>query len=255
MYSPQDIELSEYIEAISKLKNCLQSLESTKFKSSERTIQGLKETLWKGVQQLDGMFGKELQAASDSIDPALYNSEFPPDSPLISEAKIKHIQSLASALMDSIVEIGPTSAFTKIYEEVRSAHLNKVLAPSNQAAHDQELKSNNARAGSYQAGTNLLIPYSQVLVRVLIAEHTLHQKIVPKQQAIATYVKTVTIAIDSFITVGETMLNRVSRQIQRREGNDVYVLIDVWDYLKNLFSQHAALVAVQLHNQFDDALM
>eukprot|EP00842_Homolaphlyctis_polyrhiza_P006064 jgi/Hompol1/6459/HPOL_004988-RA len=39
------------------------------------------------------------------------------------------------------------------------------------------------------------------------------------------------------------MLNRVRRNIQRREVNDIYMLIDVWHDLSNLFADYSALLA------------
>ncbi|KAI8928584.1 Cullin repeat-like-containing domain protein [Entophlyctis helioformis] len=237
---PRGIELQTYLVSIAKLKESLHSLEAAKYKSSERTVQGLKATLWNGIRQLDEMFTATLQAASDAIDPAVYLSD--DESPAIPDAKLVELQNLANALADSLVEIGPISAFIKQYEDVRSAHLIKVMAGVSQSAKDQELKSVNQR-GTYQKGSSLLVPYGKTLLRALNSEHLLHLKIVPKHHAVTTFVATISAAVDGFLDACETMLNRVRRNIQRREINDVYMLIDVWDDLSDMFSRHAALQA------------
>ncbi|KAL2915192.1 exocyst complex component exo70 [Polyrhizophydium stewartii] len=240
---PQGVELAAYLASIGRLKESLRNLEATKYKSSERKIQALKDTLWKGVRQLDEMFTQQLQAASDAVDPQLYASDDPDVStPCVPEHKLTELQNLAAALAESLVEIGPISAFIKQYEEVRSAHLTKSLAAVSQAARDQELKAAHQRS-TYQKSSSLLIPYSQTLLRILNAEHSLHLKVIPKHHAVTTFVQTITAVVDAFLNACESMLNRVRRNIQRREMNDVYMLIDVWDDLSALFGRHAALLA------------
>eukprot|EP00842_Homolaphlyctis_polyrhiza_P005865 jgi/Hompol1/627/HPOL_005375-RA len=72
---PQGKELAVYLASIGKLKESLNHLESIKFKSSDRKIQALKDTLWKGIRQLDEIFGVVLQAASDGIEPSAYSTD------------------------------------------------------------------------------------------------------------------------------------------------------------------------------------
>ncbi|KAH6561404.1 hypothetical protein BASA62_009841 [Batrachochytrium salamandrivorans] len=239
---PQGISFSVYLESISKLKESLQSLETTKYKSSERKIQALKDTLWKGIRQLDEMFAQKLQAASDEVDPTIYQAgdDIIPSS--FSDTQLSELHYLAGALAESLVEIGPISAFIKLYEDIRSAHLIKSLLTVSQASKDEELKSVHQR-GTYKKGSGLLIQYGKTLLIALNVEHALHLKIIPKHHAVMTFAQTISAPVDGFLDALESMLNRVKRNIQRREINDVYMLIDVWDELSVLFGRHSALLA------------
>ncbi|KAJ8323269.1 exocyst complex component exo70 [Batrachochytrium dendrobatidis] len=239
---PQGIPLAVYLESISKLKESLQNLETTKYKSSERKIQALKDTLWKGIRQLDEMFSQKLQAASDAIDPSAYQVDDDVVPSPIPDAQLSELHNLASALAESLIEIGPISAFIKQYEEIRSAHLVKSLASICQTTKDEELKSVHQR-GTYQKGSSLLTQYGKNLLILLNTEHALHLKIIPKHHAVTTFAQTIVLSVDGFLDACESMLNRVRRNIQRRDINDVYMLIDVWDDLSNLFGKHVGLLA------------
>lgn len=79
----------------------------------------------------------------------------------------------------------------------------------------------------------------------------MHTKIIPKHHAIAAFVNTITPAVDAYIDVCDSMLNRVRRNVQRREVNDIYMLIDIWEGVYKLLREHASLIAVSdyVHHQ------
>ena len=152
------------------------------------------------------------------------------------------LQLLADVLADSMEQIGPVTAYLKVYSDQRSAFLVKCMAIQNSAAKEQEAKFGYTR-DIYQRGSSLLLPYARSLIVYMQAEYATSLDIIPKQHVNNTFVNTVTVVVDGFLEVCESLLSRVKRNIQRRETNDLYVLIDVYDGLAGIFLPYATLMA------------
>ncbi|KAH9251308.1 hypothetical protein BASA81_010866 [Batrachochytrium salamandrivorans] len=227
------LNVNPHSEAQAELKRELESNLSVKW----RNLSFLNRALKRRISSQN-----KWQAASDEVDPTIYQAgdDIIPSS--FSDTQLSELHYLAGALAESLVEIGPISAFIKLYEDIRSAHLIKSLLTVSQASKDEELKSVHQR-GTYKKGSGLLIQYGKTLLIALNVEHALHLKIIPKHHAVMTFAQTISAPVDGFLDALESMLNRVKRNIQRREINDVYMLIDVWDELSVLFGRHSALLA------------
>ncbi len=81
------------------------------------------------------------------------------------------------------------------------------------------------------------------MIMVLQAEYGSSTDIIPKKHLVTTFVNSVTAAIDGFLEICDSLLNRVKRNIQRKEINDLYVLVDVWDELSSIFLPYSTLLA------------
>jgi hypothetical protein len=155
---------------------------------------------------------------------------------------LEQLQTLAQVLSNSLEQIGPITGFLQIYSSNKSNFLVSCLAQHNAAAKDQEAKLGYSRE-VFQRGSSLLIPYAQYLIHLLQSENVSSSEIIPKHHHITTFVNTISASVDGFLDVCETLLSRVRRSIQRRETNDMYVLIDSWEGLYTLFSHQNAFLA------------
>ena len=191
----------------------------------------------KGVQELDDLFGQNLQACGEVV----LESDIK-DGKFTFGEKLGVLQLLSDVLSDSLEQIGPVTAFLKVYSDNRSAFLTKCMAMQNAAAKDQETKFGYTR-DIYQKGSSLLLPYARSLIVYMQAEYATILDIIPKQHVMTTFVNLVTVVVDGFLEICESLLSRVKRNIQRRETNDLYVLIDVYDSLAGIFLPYATLMA------------
>ncbi|KAJ3344835.1 exocyst complex component exo70 [Kappamyces sp. JEL0680] len=238
--------LETYLDSIKKLKNALRQLETSKYKSSERITQDLvgaivlicqRGRISKGMLELDDLFSKTLVACGEAE-----TEENIREGRLSYGDKLKSLQTLSEVLSDTLEQIGPVTGFLKIYSDVRSTFLVNCVAHQNAAAKEQEGKMGYSRE-VYQRGSSLLIPYARTLVTILQAEHQASSDIIPKHHLPTTFVNEVTLCIDGFLEVCDALLNRVRRSLQRKETNDLYVLIDVWDGLSGVFLPYSNLMA------------
>jgi hypothetical protein len=187
---------------------------------------------------LDDLFQKTLQSACDQISDIDKQ-----EGQLSYGSHLTQLQTLVQVLSESLEQIGPITGFQRIYANIKSQFLINCLAQSNAAAKEQEVKMGYSRE-VYRRGSSLLIPYAQQLILLLQAEHQASLEIIPKHHIVTTFANTISAPIDGFLEVCDALLNRVRRNIQRREMNDLYVLIDVWEGLSNLFSNQSQLLAV-----------
>jgi hypothetical protein len=153
------------------------------------------------------------------------------------------LTSISTFLADSLVSIGPFSDFIKIYQDVRSSFLVKWLAAAHAAAKDQEMKMGYQR-NIYHKGTSKLMPYSMQLINAIQSEHMLHNLFIPKAHLSPSFVTTITASVDAFIEITEAIANRYKRNAQqKKDGNDLSILIDVWVGLDENFTNYSALLA------------
>lgn len=186
--------------------------------------------------ELDDLFSKTLQACVDVSEAEIIDGKF------TFGDKLGCLQTLSEVLSDSLEQIGPVTGFLKIYSENRSAFMVKCLALHTAGAKDQEVKMGYSR-DVYQRGSSLLLPYARLLIIYLQAEYATSSDIIPKQHMITTFVNSVTLTIDNFLEICDAFLNRVRRSIQRRETNDLYILVDVYDGLSSVFLPYNTLMA------------
>jgi hypothetical protein len=186
---------------------------------------------------LDDLFNQRLQACGDVV----LESDIKDGKASFGD-NLACLQLLSDVLADSLEQIGPVTAFLKVYSDNRSAFLVKCMAIQNAAAKDQEAKFGYTR-DIYQKGSSLLLPYARSLIVYLQAEYTASLDVIPKQHVMNTFVNLVTAAVDGFLEICESLLSRVKRNIQRRETNDLYVLIDVYDGLAGIFLPYSTLMA------------
>jgi exocyst complex component 7 len=183
------------------------------------------------------LFQKTLQSACDQI-----SSQDKLEAKLSFGEQLGQLKLLAQVLSESLEQIGPVTGFLRIYENIKSQFLTACLAQANAAAKDQEVKMGYSR-DIYQRGSSLLIPYGQYMILLLQAEHQAGSEVIPKHHGVTNFVNTITAPIDGFLEVCDALLSRVRRSIQRREMNDLYLLIDVWDGLSNMFIPQSILLA------------
>jgi hypothetical protein len=156
--------------------------------------------------------------------------------------KLKQLQTLAEVLSDSLEQIGPITGFLKIYSDERSNYLVKCFAQHNVAAKDQEVKMGYSR-DVYQKGCSMLLPYAKALIGVLQTEYTCGAEVIAKHHLPTTFVNLVTAPIDGFLEICEALLNRVRKNLLKKESNDIYVLIDVVDNLSGIVLPYSSLLA------------
>jgi hypothetical protein len=189
------------------------------------------------MQELDDLFSKTLEACDEGdIGNSIQDGKFS------FGEKLKILHLLSEILSDTLEQIGPVTGFLKIYSDIRSSFLVRCLAIQNAAAKEQDAKMGYERE-VYQRGANLLIPYARHLITVLQAEHSASSEVIPKHHLPTTFVNTVTPAIDGFLEVCDALLNRARRNLQRKEINNLYVLVDVWDELSGVFLPYSNLMA------------
>ena len=237
--------LDTFLDSIAKLKEALQLLEDSKYKSSERITQDLRGKLFKGIQELDFLFESNLLELEGGVKPEMSHSnageEEAEEEPLSREDLIKNLQKLSHALSDSLEKIGPVTGFTTIYAKIRGAYLVKCLLGDCAAAKDQEVKMGYTRE-QYQRGSSLLIPFATNMLKFLQEEYEMLSEVIPKHHLNSIFVSTVGPSVDNFLECAEALLNRVRRSIQRREINDLYVMIDVWDGLYKIKTKEEVLL-------------
>ena len=156
--------------------------------------------------------------------------------------KLKTLQTLAEVLSGSLEQIGPVTGFLKIYSDERSNYLVKCFAQHNAAAKDQEVKMGYSRE-IYQRGSSMLLPYAKALIAVLQTEYTCGAEVIAKHHLPTTFVNLITVPVDGFLEICEALLNRVRKNLQKKESNDIYVLIDVIDNLSNIILPYSSLLA------------
>lgn len=191
----------------------------------------------KGIQELDDLFGKILVTCGETtIESDIADGIFTYGDKLIT------LQTLAGVLSDSLEQIGPVTGFLQLYSSYRSAFLLKGISANSAAAKDQEVKMGYSR-DVYQKGTSALVPYARSLIAMLQTEYLVCTEVIPKHHLATVFVNTVTLVVDGFIEAVDGLSNRVRRSIQRRDSNELYILIDVWEGLSNMFTPYSALLA------------
>ncbi|KAI8901620.1 Cullin repeat-like-containing domain protein [Globomyces pollinis-pini] len=229
--------LELYIESVEKLKESLHQLESSNYRSSERITQDLRGKLSKGIQELDELFKKVLtNCTAFATESDIQSFQLPLG------VESTQLITLTNVLSDSLEQIGPVTGFLKIYSDIRAKFLSQCLATSNALARDQEVKFGYSRI-AYQKGSSLLLPYANSLLSFLQAEYTVATDVVPKQHVVNAYTLTITPAVDAFLECTETLLNRVKKSLQKRDANDLYMLIDIYEGLHNLTVNQDLLLA------------
>jgi hypothetical protein len=158
------VSIDEYLNSINQLKDALQTLESLKYKSSEKIAQDLRASLAKGIQELDQLFSAKLLEACNRLPANCFESH--EDHSRLGTDQMRVLTTLSDFLSDSLVQLGPLSNFIKAYQEIRSTYLTKGLTATNVAAKDQEIKMGYQRT-AYQPGSSLLIPYAKQLINAL----------------------------------------------------------------------------------------
>ena len=240
--------LDTFLDSIAKLKEALQLLEASKYKSSERITQDLRGKLFKGIQELDFLFESnliELEGGMKTENSRAAADDEAEEEELSKEDLIKNLQKLSHALSDSLEKIGPVTGFTTIYAKIRGAYLVKCLQGDSAAAKDQEVKMGYSRE-QYQRGSSLLIPFARNMLKCVQEEYDMLSEVIPKHHLNAIFVATVGDSIDNFLECAEALLNRVRRSIQRREINDLYIMIDVWDGLYKIKTKEEILLVVMI---------
>ncbi|KAI8915550.1 Cullin repeat-like-containing domain protein [Gorgonomyces haynaldii] len=236
---PGEVSIDVYIDSINHLRQALQSLESTRYKSAEKIIQDLRQSLAKGVQEMDVLFQQTLQDACTQV-PEVSIDNF--DNAKFPEELLVKLDKIATFLTESLVQIGPLTNFIKIYQETRSTFLMKTLSASVTAAKDQEIKMGYSRQ-AYQRGTTMLIPYCKKMLLYLELEHELSSMIIPKHHAVTCFVTTIATTIDTFIETADAVVNRVRRNAMKRDINEINMLIDIWEGLDAAIEQNEQLLA------------
>ena len=190
-----------------------------------------------GIQELDDLFSKTLiSCAEQSVESDVLDGKF------TFGDKLPILKTLVEVLADSLEQIGPVTGFLRIYSDERSNFLVKCFAQHNAAAKDQEQKMGYSRE-VYQRGSSLLLPYARSLINVLQTEYSCSSDLISKQHLPTTFVNLVTAPIDGFLEVCDALLNRVRKNLQRRESNDIYILIDVSDNLSGIMLPYSSLMA------------
>lgn len=113
--------MDEYIGSINQLKDALQTLESLKYKSSEKTAIDLRSSLAKGIHELDLLFSTTLLEACNALSSNCF--ELADDHPRLPSEQMRLLTTLSDFLADSLVEIGPLTIFIKTYQDIRSTYL------------------------------------------------------------------------------------------------------------------------------------
>ena len=96
---------------------------------------------------------------------------------------------------------------------------------------------------AYQKGSSFLVPYAKQLIKALRAEHELNSLLIPKHHGISCFVTTITQVVHGFIETTEAVINRVRKNYQKKDANDIYMLIDIWEGLDGATENHQALLA------------
>ncbi|KAJ3056038.1 Exocyst complex component 7 [Rhizophlyctis rosea] len=239
---PEEIDLTSYLKSVQRMKDALTYLKESNYKSADRGVMHLKEILSRAIRQLDALFRKWLTAASIPIDTTrvLEGGEIsgPP------QTLLQNLSLLSAELATSTDYIGPLTTYIQTYEEIRSAYLVKSLQSLAQNAREQDQKGTAAKKAAYVKGSSAFVPYSKCLLRLLKAERDLNHKLIPKREAGPSFSKTIEPAVDVFVEIGEAMLTRVKRKLQRKETGDVFMLIDVVEGMLGAVKEYDGLIAV-----------
>ncbi|KAJ3045684.1 Exocyst complex component 7 [Rhizophlyctis rosea] len=238
---PEELELGPYLKSVQRMKDALTYLKESNYKAADRGVVHLKEILSRAIRQLDALFRKWLTAASTPIDTTrvLEGGDISgPPSTLLA-----NLGSLCTELAASIEYLGPLTTYIQTYEEIRSAYLLKSLQGLAQAAREQDQKGAAVKKTAYVRGSSAFVPYSKCLLRLLKAERDLNNKLIPKREAGASFTNTIGPAVDVYVEIGEAMLTRVKRNLQRKETGDVYMLIDVVEGMIGAVKEYDGLIA------------
>ncbi|KAI9098278.1 Cullin repeat-like-containing domain protein [Phlyctochytrium arcticum] len=234
---PVEDNLAPFLQSVENLKNALIYLQKTKYKASERAVTHLKYTLTKALGQLNNLFRKWLTSASAPIDPLVYVDA---DIPTIPDAALKHLQSLSYELQtSSIGDLDFPPIYLKIYEEVRRTFLVKSLQGAFQAVKDQEKVDRN----TYTKGTCAFVTLAKCLFKLLKAEKDLCNKLIPKASASTAFQNTITLPVETFLEIGDTMCGRIKRNVARKEYTDVLMLVDAVDGLSICLREFEGVIA------------
>ncbi|KAJ3299363.1 Exocyst complex component 7 [Borealophlyctis nickersoniae] len=236
---PDESDLDPYLKSVQRMKDALAYLKETNYKASARGITHLKDILSRAIKQLDALFRKWLTEASTPIDPGLIDRG---DLPTIPSKTLQDLSRLATELSSSVADLGPITTYIQTYEQVRSAYLVKSLHPLTVAAREQDQKGVGSKA-VYVKGSSAFVPYSRCLLRLLKAERDVNHKLIPKSSASTSFSNTIAPAVDTFIEIGEAMLTRVKRGLQKKEFGDVYLLIDVVEGMGGSVKEYDGLIA------------
>ncbi|KAJ3200517.1 Exocyst complex component 7 [Entophlyctis luteolus] len=146
----------------------------------------------------------------------------------------------------------------RTYVDVRSKYLSKSLHALAQAsvaaasatgaagASAKAAGSVGATAASYQKGSSTFIVYFLQFLKLCKsaqAEKALIQKLIVKPQAQMCYIQSITPASDTLVETAEIIISRVKRSIQKKEFNDLYMLIDVCSNMNDLLKQYDGIIA------------
>ena len=74
-----------------------------------------------GIQQLDGLFATTLQRACDELPLNAFEDDYAEVE--LNAKELTTLDQLATFLTESLVQIGPLTAFVKIYQDIRSNYL------------------------------------------------------------------------------------------------------------------------------------
>ncbi|KAJ3105464.1 GTP-binding nuclear protein gsp1/Ran [Phlyctochytrium planicorne] len=232
----KDGEMGPYLQVVGKMKEALTFLTATKYKAAEMAISQLVTEYW----QRFGVLRKLLTQSSPAIDPLEF-AHADNVIPTIPKEKLDELSVLAAELgsLDMAPgDKGDLREHVKIYAEVRSAYLKKSLAPLAAMAGTQDLKKSQV----YQKGTSSFPAYMRCFLKMIKVEKELIAKLIIKPQALACFNLTIKDACDSIIEIGDNLILRGKRAMQKRDSNDIYMLIDLSESLTAIVKEHESIV-------------
>ncbi|KAJ3207819.1 Exocyst complex component 7 [Dinochytrium kinnereticum] len=236
----KDGDLNSYLAVVSKMKEALSYLTATKYKASEMAIIQLKLVLLKAQMHFDVLFRKWLVQCSLPIDSLEYiEADKPP--PTIPQEKLDELSNLAAELgtLDMAPgDKGDLREHVKIYAEVRSGYLKKSLAPLASVASSQDYK----KVQGYQKGASMFPAYLKCFLRMIKIEKELIGKLIIKPQALACYNLTIKDAADLLVETGDTLVLRGKRIMQKKDSNDIYMLIDISEALTIVVKEYEGII-------------
>ncbi|KAJ3179204.1 Exocyst complex component 7 [Irineochytrium annulatum] len=239
---PSSDDLKPYIAVVSKMKEALHYLTTTRYRAAETAIAMLKLVLLKAQRHYDILFRRWLSQCSSPIDPTLHYLD--PDSPPVvpPQKLMEDLHTIAQELgsLDMAPgEKGDVRDYVKAYADVRSAYLSRSLAPLATSAAALDLK----KGAGYQRGMNPLCPLVRCFLRMIKTERELISKLIIKPQALACFHATISPAADALLEVGEQQVSRAKRNLARREHNDLYLLIDTAETLTACVRESDGMIA------------
>ncbi|KAJ3330165.1 Exocyst complex component 7 [Blyttiomyces sp. JEL0837] len=238
----KDEDIGIYVDVVTKMKEALAFLDSLHYKAVGSSVTDLKVLLSKAQFHFDLMFRKTLTQHSTPIDAQLY---LDPDVPMptIPDQILNDLTRLAQQLAALDRVIGDRSSdmleHVKTYADVRSSYLIKSLSSLSTVLITLDSK----KLSNYVKGSSTFIPYSKSFLKMIKTEKDIIGKLILKPQALACFQKTIQTAADSLIEVGDAIVARVKRGVQKKEYTELYMLIDIVANLSASVKEYEGIIA------------